>query len=103
MQGRTFTRIALAAFLSATALTGAPQVFAPAAAIAAPRVSPLPETLTKRAEQALYSNREPADVVLAHFAVRQPLTSQGALALARARLATGDATGGGKLGGQGGG
>lgn len=158
MQGRAYSRIALAAFLSATALTGAPPVFAPAPAIAAPQVSqlaldavklafkgdfieaaalakrsgdpaavkliellylrdhsdeagharvmaflaaapkwPLTETLTRRAEQALYSNREPADAILAHFAARQPLTPQGALALARARLATGDAAGAAKL------
>ncbi len=158
MQGRVFTRIALAAFLSATALAAAARVVAAVPAIAAPQVStlaveaaglalkgnfieaaalakrsgdpaaiklvellylrdhaddagharvmaflaaapkwPLTETLTRRAEQSLYSNREPADAILSHFAARQPLTAQGALALARAKLATGDAAGARKL------
>jgi len=158
MQGRGFTRIALAALLSAAALAVAPQVFIPASAIAAPQASqtaidavklafkgnfieaaalakqsgdpaaiklvellylrdhsdeagharvmaflaaapkwPLTETLSKRAEQALYTNREPSEIILAHFATRQPLTPQGALALARAKLATGDEAGAAKL------
>ena len=58
---------------------------------------PLTETLTRRAEQSLYNNREPAEVILAHFATHQPLTPQGALALARAKLATGDEAGARKL------
>ncbi len=51
---------------------------------------PLTETLARRAEQSLYSDREPADVILAHFATHQPVTPEGALALARAKLASGD-------------
>ncbi len=58
---------------------------------------PLAETLNKRAERALYINREPADLILAHFAKRQPVTPEGALALARAKLASGDRTGAEKL------
>lgn len=51
---------------------------------------PLAESLMKRAERTLYSNREPAELILAHFEKRQPVTAEGALALARARLAMGD-------------
>jgi peptidoglycan lytic transglycosylase len=58
---------------------------------------PLTEILTRRAEQSLYNNREPAAAILAHFATRQPVTPQGALALARAKLATGDEAGARKL------
>ncbi len=58
---------------------------------------PLAEALMKRAERALYGNREPANVILAHFAKRSPLTPEGALALARAKLASGDKDGASKL------
>ncbi|MGH6855840.1 MAG: hypothetical protein ACREDN_10520, partial [Aestuariivirga sp.] len=58
---------------------------------------PLADGLMKRAEWALYSNEEPAEVILAHFAKRQPLTPEGALALARAKLAGGDKAGAHKL------
>ena len=51
---------------------------------------PLTETLLKRAELTLYSNNEPSELILAHFAKRQPLTPEGTLALVRAKLATGD-------------
>ncbi len=51
---------------------------------------PLAETFMKRAEQALYNNREPAYRVLSHFAKRQPVSIEGKLALARAYLAQGD-------------
>lgn len=51
---------------------------------------PLTETLVRRAEQALYLNREAPATVLAHFAERKPQTSEGMLALARANLATGN-------------
>lgn len=51
---------------------------------------PLSETLMKRAEQALYVNREPTETVLSHFEGRKPQTSEGMLALARANLATGN-------------
>lgn len=51
---------------------------------------PLAETLMKRAEQSLYVNNEPADLVLAHFSKRQPVSDEGMLALARANLATGN-------------
>ncbi len=57
--------------------------------VAAPKW-PLSETLLKRAEQALHSNGANADVVLAHFAKRQPLTTEGMIALARAHRATGN-------------
>jgi soluble lytic murein transglycosylase len=53
---------------------------------------PLADTLTRRAEQALFINRESAATVLAHFASRKPTTSEGMLALARAKIATGDRT-----------
>ncbi len=53
---------------------------------------PLTETLLKRAEQALYSNREPANITMAHFEKRVPVTPEGNLALARAELETGNAT-----------
>ena len=51
---------------------------------------PLSEALLKRAERSLYVNNEPAGLIMAHFAKRQPVTAQGALALARARIAEGD-------------
>ena len=51
---------------------------------------PLAETLMKRAEQSLYKNREPADRILAHFAKRQPVSTEGKLALARANIASGN-------------
>lgn len=51
---------------------------------------PLAETLMKRAEQTLYKNREPADRILSHFAKRQPLSTEGRLALARANISTGN-------------
>ncbi len=158
MLGRAFSRIALAAVLSASSLTVAAQAWALPPAMVAPHVSrlaveaaglalkgnfseaaalakrsgdpaaiklvellylrehpdkagharvmgflaaapkwPLTEILTKRAEQSLYHNREPAAAILAHFATRQPLTPHGALALARAKLATGDEAGARKL------
>jgi soluble lytic murein transglycosylase len=58
---------------------------------------PLAETLLKRAEKTLYSNNEAAELILAHFASRKPVTPEGALALARARLASGDTAGAAKL------
>jgi soluble lytic murein transglycosylase len=51
---------------------------------------PLAETLLKRAEYELYTDRLPASVVLNHFASRQPLSPAGKLALARAELASGN-------------
>jgi soluble lytic murein transglycosylase len=51
---------------------------------------PLTETLQKRAEQALYKNGEPAQVVLGHFNKRKPVTPEGMLALARAQTAAGN-------------
>ena len=51
---------------------------------------PLAETLMKRAELTLYTNRESADRILSHFAKRKPLLIEGKLALARANLATGN-------------
>ena len=51
---------------------------------------PLAETLAKGAERTLYSNREPTEVIMAHFSTRQPVTAEGSLALARAKLAIGD-------------
>lgn len=51
---------------------------------------PLTESLLKRAERSLYVNREPAPLIISHFGNRQPTTNEGALALARALLATGD-------------
>ena len=53
-------------------------------------VWPLVESLTKRAERTLYTNAEPADLVLRHFERRKPSTPEGALALARALLAQGN-------------
>jgi soluble lytic murein transglycosylase len=47
---------------------------------------PFSETLSKRAEQALYFNRDGAAKVLAHFDKRKPQTPEGMLALARAHL-----------------
>ncbi|HUR42725.1 MAG TPA: lytic transglycosylase domain-containing protein [Aestuariivirga sp.] len=58
---------------------------------------PLAEILLTRAERLLYNNRESSQVILAHFAKRQPLTPEGALALARAKLASGDKAGAAKL------
>jgi len=58
---------------------------------------PLSESLIKRAEKTLYSNNEPPELILAHFAERQPVTAEGALALARAKLASGDAAAARKL------
>ena len=57
--------------------------------VAAPKW-PLTETLLKRAEQSLYANNEPTNLILAHFAKREPVTNDGRLALARANLATGN-------------
>lgn len=51
---------------------------------------PLADTLMKRAEQSLYKNREPADLILSHFAKRQPVSTEGRLALARANIASGN-------------
>jgi len=51
---------------------------------------PLAESLMKRAERSLYVNNEPAPLILAHFAKRQPGTPEGALAMTRASLAGGD-------------
>ena len=51
---------------------------------------PLADTLMKRAEQSLYKNREPAERVLSHFAKRQPISTEGRLALARANIASGN-------------
>ena len=51
---------------------------------------PLTESLNMRAERSLYVNNEPADVILAHFAKRQPVTAEGALAMARAQIASGN-------------
>ena len=54
---------------------------------------PLTETLLKRAEQTLYANHEPSNLILAHFAKRKPVTAEGRLALARANLTTGNSDG----------
>lgn len=51
---------------------------------------PLTESLQKRAERSLYVNNEPPQLILDHFAKRQPVTPEGSLALARALIATGD-------------
>ncbi len=51
---------------------------------------PLSETLIKRAEQALYENDEPVDLIMAHFAGREPVSTEGRLALARANFAKGN-------------
>ena len=51
---------------------------------------PLAETLMKRAEQSLYTDRGSADRTLSHFAKRKPISIEGKLALARANLATGN-------------
>ncbi|MBM3520544.1 MAG: lytic transglycosylase domain-containing protein, partial [Alphaproteobacteria bacterium] len=58
---------------------------------------PLQESLLKRAERALYANKEPAPAILDHFAKRKPLTAEGQLALARAKLAGGDREGAARL------
>ncbi|MEP6828064.1 MAG: lytic transglycosylase domain-containing protein [Aestuariivirga sp.] len=52
---------------------------------------PLAETLMKRAEKALYDNKESPATILAHFQNRKTLTPYGSLALARAAYASGDA------------
>ncbi len=54
---------------------------------------PLTEALRKRAERSLYVNKDPAELILGHFAKRKPVTPEGRLALARALIATGDADG----------
>lgn len=51
---------------------------------------PLTESLMQRAERSLYVNNESPSLIMEHFAKRQPVTSQGALALARALLTNGD-------------
>jgi soluble lytic murein transglycosylase len=51
---------------------------------------PLSETLRKRAEHELYADDVPPQNVLAHFANRKPMTPEGTLALARAKLSQGD-------------
>jgi soluble lytic murein transglycosylase len=51
---------------------------------------PLTETLRKRAEHELYADEASPQTVSAHFANRKPMTPEGALALARAKLAQGD-------------
>ncbi len=51
---------------------------------------PLTESLMKRAERSLYVNAEPPQLILDHFANRQPVTPEGSLALARALIASGD-------------
>ena len=51
---------------------------------------PLTESLLKRAERSLYVNKDPAALILAHFAKRQPITPEGSLAMARALIAGGD-------------
>lgn len=51
---------------------------------------PLAETFMKRAEQALFVNREAPARVLAHFEKRKPVSPEGRLALARALFATGE-------------
>lgn len=55
---------------------------------------PLTDALLKRAERSLYANKDQPQLILAHFAKRKPVTPEGALALARARFATGDSAGG---------
>ncbi len=54
---------------------------------------PLTEALRKRAERSLYVNKDSAELILAHFAKRKPVTPEGHLALARALIATGDTDG----------
>ena len=51
---------------------------------------PLAETLMKRAEKALYDNKESSAAVSSHFLNRKALTPYGSLALARAAYASGD-------------
>ncbi len=58
---------------------------------------PMADALMKRAERALYENQGSTETILSHFEKRQPLTSEGALALARAKLASGDQAGAKKL------
>lgn len=52
---------------------------------------PLAETLMKRAERALYENKEAPSVIAAHFQNRKALTPYGSLALARTAYANGSA------------
>ena len=52
---------------------------------------PLAETLMKRAEKALYDNKESSAAISTHFQDRKALTPYGSLALARAAYASGDA------------
>jgi soluble lytic murein transglycosylase len=58
--------------------------------LAAARKWPYAETLAKRAEQALYHNRDTSSKVLAYFDNRKPQTAEGMLALARAELEHGN-------------
>ena len=58
---------------------------------------PLADALLKRAERTLYSNNEPTPLIMNHFLNRSPVTAEGALALARARLASGDRPGAVKM------
>jgi soluble lytic murein transglycosylase len=51
---------------------------------------PLSETLRKRAEHLLYSDRHSTDEILAYFAASSPLSAEGQLALARAYFASGN-------------
>lgn len=51
---------------------------------------PLSDILLKRAEQALYENKELPAVTIAHFEDAKPVTPFGALALSRAAFAQGD-------------
>ncbi len=55
---------------------------------------PLTETLSKQAERTLFSEHQPAPVVLNHFASRKPVTPEGMLALARAHLSQGNGSDG---------
>ncbi len=50
---------------------------------------PLTETMTKRAEQALFQNAEDPNLVIGYFKDRVPLTADGYAALARAYFAAG--------------
>jgi soluble lytic murein transglycosylase len=50
---------------------------------------PLSETLRKRAEHLLYSDKHSADEILAYFTASTPLSAEGQLALARAHFANG--------------
>ena len=55
---------------------------------------PLAETLMKRAEKALYDNKESAAAITTHFKSRKALTPYGSLALARAAYGSADAESG---------